>query len=117
MVLVDGLTGINKVQNVLILTKFSILRCDVLKETGIMVRDPAVQIMNAIKNIDPEKPAVRFVLYGRNGVGKSITLSHMTHFGHNEGFITMTFSQVTEIVLILSRYIFLSDKEMADKVL
>ena len=36
----------------------------------------------------------RFVVYGRPGCGKSVTLSHLTHFGHSEGFITMTFSQV-----------------------
>ena len=85
-----------------------------------MVRDPAVQIINTIKNIDMEKPAVRFVLYGRNGVGKSITLAHMTHFGHNEGFITMTFSQVTKLTFILSTIIliiFFLDKEMVDKIL
>ena len=46
------------------------------------------------RNLDLEKPAVRFVLYGRPGCGKSITLSHLTHFGHSQGFITMTFSQI-----------------------
>ena len=62
-----------------------------------MVRDPAIQIINTVKNIDLEKPAVRFVLYGRTGCGKSITLAHVTHFGHNQGFITMTFSQVSRL--------------------
>ena len=46
------------------------------------------------RNLDLEKPAVRFVLYGRPGCGKSITLSHLTQFGHSQGFITMTFSQI-----------------------
>ena len=36
----------------------------------------------------------RFVLYGRPGCGKSVTLSHLTHYGHSAGFITMTFSQI-----------------------
>lgn len=69
-------------------------RCSSLKETGIMVRDPAVQIINSIRHLDLEKPAVRFVLYGRPGCGKSISLSHLTHYGHSQGFITMTFSQI-----------------------
>jgi len=69
-------------------------RCHFLRETGIMVRNPAVQIINCIKNMDFDKPALRFVLYGRKGCGKSITLAHMTHYGHQEGFITMTFSQI-----------------------
>jgi len=69
-------------------------RCAVLQETAIMVRNPAIQIMNCIKNSDLSKPAVRYLLYGRAGVGKSITLAHITHFGHQEGFITLTMSQI-----------------------
>ena len=64
------------------------------RETGIMVRNPAVQIINCVNNWDLEKPALRFMLYGRPGCGKSITLSHITHYGHSQGFITMTFSQI-----------------------
>ena len=59
-----------------------------------MVRNPAVQIINCVNNWDLEKPALRFMLYGRPGCGKSITLAHMTHYGHSQGFITMTFSQI-----------------------
>ena len=40
----------------------------------------------------------RFVLYGRPGCGKSVTLSHLTHYGHSAGFITMTFSQIKKWV-------------------
>ena len=69
-------------------------RCSVVKETAIMVREPAVQIINSIENYDHSKPALRFVLYGRNGCGKSLTLSHLTHYGHSAGYITMTFSQI-----------------------
>jgi len=69
-------------------------RCSTLQETAIMVRDPALQIMNCIKNTDLSNPAVRYMLYGRPGCGKSITLAHLTHFGHQEGFITMTMSQI-----------------------
>ena len=38
-------------------------RCNVMRETGIMVREPAVQIINCVKAMDLERPAVRFVLY------------------------------------------------------
>jgi len=69
-------------------------RCSVLRETAIMVREPAVQILNCIDNYDLSKPALRFVLYGRTGCGKSVTLSHLTHYGHSAGFITLTFSQI-----------------------
>jgi small subunit ribosomal protein S29 len=69
-------------------------RCNILQETVIMVRDPALQIINCIKNSDLSNPAVRYLVYGRPGCGKSITLAHLTHFGHQEGFITLTMSQV-----------------------
>jgi len=69
-------------------------RCNTLQETAIMVREPAVQIINCIKQSDLNNPAIRYVLYGRPGCGKSITLAHLTHYGHSEGYITMTFSQI-----------------------
>ena len=34
-------------------------RCSVLRETAIMVREPAVQILNCIDNYDLSKPALR----------------------------------------------------------
>jgi len=69
-------------------------RCNVFNETAIMIRSPALQIMNCIKNCDLDKPAVRYLLFGRHGCGKSITLAHLTHFGHQEGFIVMTFGLI-----------------------
>lgn len=65
-----------------------------------MVREPAVQIINCIKQSDLNDPAIRYVLYGRPGCGKSITLAHLTHYGHSEGYITMTFSQVCIFCII-----------------
>jgi len=69
-------------------------RCNTLQETAIMVRNPAIHIMNCIKNSDLNNPAVRYLVYGMPGCGKSITLAHLTHFGHQEGFITLTMSQI-----------------------
>ena len=34
-----------------------------MRETGIMVREPAVQIINCVKALDLERPAVRYVVY------------------------------------------------------
>lgn len=64
-------------------------RCNKLEDTAIMVRDPAVQIINCIKNSDLSKPCNRYVLYGRLGCGKSITLSHILHFGHVDGWVVL----------------------------
>ena len=46
------------------------------------------------KASDLSRPAVRYLLYGRPGCGKSISLAHLTHFGHSQGFLTLTFSQL-----------------------
>ncbi|XP_075158776.1 mitochondrial ribosomal protein S29 [Haematobia irritans] len=56
-------------------------------ETCLMIRQPGLEIINYIKNTDFTKPAVRYVLYGENGVGKSLTLAHIIHYGHQNGFV------------------------------
>lgn len=56
-------------------------------ETCLMIRQPALEIMHYIKASNLSKPAVRYVIYGDNGVGKSLTLSHILHFGLQQGFV------------------------------
>lgn len=56
-------------------------------QTCIMVRKPFLEVKNYIETVDYSKPAVRIVLYGKPGFGKSITLTHILHYGHNAGFM------------------------------
>lgn len=56
-------------------------------EVCLMVRQPALEVINYIQNTDFTKPAVRYVLYGENGVGKSLTMAHVIHYGHQNGFL------------------------------
>lgn len=56
-------------------------------EACIMVRQPALEVINYIQNTDFSKPVVRYVLYGENGVGKSLTMAHVIHYGHQNGFL------------------------------
>lgn len=56
-------------------------------EACIMVREPAIDIINCIKTLDLTKPCVRFVLYGKMGTGKSLTMAHVLHYGFNTGFL------------------------------
>lgn len=56
-------------------------------ESCLMVRQPALEIMTYIKNSDLQKPTVRYVIYGENGVGKSLTLAHLLHYGYQNGYI------------------------------
>ena len=60
---------------------------DVLHETAIMIRRPALQLMQAIRETDLEQPLRRFIVSGRAGSGRSFTLTHLTHFGHKANFI------------------------------
>lgn len=56
-------------------------------ENCLMVREPAVDLINCLKSIDYSKGTVRFVLYGKQGSGKSLTLAHILHYGHLAGYI------------------------------
>lgn len=57
-------------------------------ESCIMIRQPAVEVINYIKqSVSPDKPAIRYVLHGENGAGKSLSLAHILHFGYSAGFL------------------------------
>lgn len=56
-------------------------------EMCIMVRAPAVEIINYLNNTDFTKPANRFVLYGRRGAGKTTQLLHLLHYGRVNDFV------------------------------
>lgn len=56
-------------------------------EACIMVRSPALELLQYIKNTDLTKPAVRYVLYGDNGVGKTLTMAHVLHYGALNDFL------------------------------
>ncbi|KAH8269637.1 hypothetical protein KR018_011372 [Drosophila ironensis] len=50
-------------------------------EACLMVRNPALELLGYIKNADLSKPVVRYVLYGENGTGKTLTMAHVLHYG------------------------------------
>lgn len=56
-------------------------------ETCLMVREPALEVIEYIKSSDLSKPTVRYVLYGDDGVGKSLTMAHILHYGYQNGFL------------------------------
>ncbi|ALC40512.1 mRpS29 [Drosophila busckii] len=56
-------------------------------EACLMVRQPALELLNYIKNADLSKPAVRYVIYGDNGVGKTLTMAHVLHYGSLNDFL------------------------------
>lgn len=57
-------------------------------EVCLLIRQPAVEMIKFIEaSVSVAKPVNRYVLYGPNGVGKSLTLAHLLHYGHTAGFI------------------------------
>lgn len=56
-------------------------------ENCLMVRQPALDIINVLKAIDYSKATIRFALYGKQGSGKTLTLAHILHYAHEAGFL------------------------------
>ncbi|XP_011300119.1 28S ribosomal protein S29, mitochondrial, partial [Fopius arisanus] len=50
-------------------------------ETCLLVREPALEIISCLNVTDYSKPINRYILYGENGSGKSLTLAHILHYG------------------------------------
>lgn len=69
------------------LPKSFALQTKTFTETCLMVREPAVEIINLLKNTDFNKPANRFVLYGKDGVGRSLVMAHVLHYGLVNDFL------------------------------
>lgn len=62
-------------------------QCDVFQETCIMVRKPALEVLDYIKNANYDHPVLRIILYGEMGVGKTLTLAHALHACATQGWI------------------------------
>lgn len=56
-------------------------------ESCLMVRKPAIELMHYIQQSDLSKATIRYVLYGKNGTGKSLTLAHLLHYGYEQEFV------------------------------
>nr|CAG4647891.1 EOG090X05V1 [Moina brachiata]SVE93001.1 EOG090X05V1 [Moina brachiata] len=60
---------------------------ETLNELSIMVRKPSVEVINHLKATNFAAPANRYVLYGKPGTGKSLTLAHVLHYGASSDFV------------------------------
>nr|CAG4649320.1 EOG090X05V1 [Scapholeberis mucronata]SVE93606.1 EOG090X05V1 [Scapholeberis mucronata] len=58
-----------------------------LNELCLMIRKPSVELINYIKNTNFDAPVPRFVLYGKTGTGKSLSLAHVLHYGSKNRFV------------------------------
>ncbi|KAI4874823.1 hypothetical protein NFI96_023754, partial [Prochilodus magdalenae] len=58
-------------------------------EACVMVRQPALELISYLKRADYSQPAVRYVLYGETGCGKTLSLCHALHFCSTQGWIVL----------------------------
>ncbi|XP_025853050.1 small ribosomal subunit protein mS29 isoform X1 [Vulpes vulpes] len=57
-----------------------IMQVKTFNEACLMVRKPALELLHYLKNTNFAHPAVRYVLYGEKGTGKTLSLCHVVHF-------------------------------------
>lgn len=69
------------------LPKKFVTQTKTFNETCIMIRQPAIELINYLNNTDYNKPVNRYVLYGDDGVGRSLVLAHLLHYGFVNDFI------------------------------
>ncbi|KAL1140536.1 hypothetical protein AAG570_000466, partial [Ranatra chinensis] len=55
-------------------------------ETCIMVRKPALEVIDNINRTDFNRPVIRYLFYGKPGCGKSCSLMHCLHYAYLKGF-------------------------------
>nr|KAF6413062.1 death associated protein 3 [Molossus molossus] len=57
-----------------------VMQMKTFNEACLMVRKPALELLHHLKNTNFAHPAVRYVLYGEKGTGKTLSLCHIIHF-------------------------------------
>ncbi|NXE84538.1 RT29 protein, partial [Cochlearius cochlearius] len=58
-------------------------------EACLMVRRPALELFAYLKSSNFAHPAVRYVIYGEKGTGKTMTLCHVIHYCARQGWLVL----------------------------
>jgi len=56
-------------------------------EAAFMVRSPFLEIRDCLTNTDMSQPIRRYLLYGKRGAGKTMTLNSLIHYGSSAGYM------------------------------
>lgn len=56
-------------------------------ECCVMVRKPALEVMSYLQTANYSTPVIRYLLYGRVGAGKTMTLAHLIHYASIDGWL------------------------------
>ncbi|NXR62591.1 RT29 protein, partial [Rhadina sibilatrix] len=58
-------------------------------EARVMVRRPALELLAYLKGTNLAHPAVRYLIYGERGTGKTMTLCHAVHYCWRQGWLVV----------------------------
>ncbi|XP_054035105.1 28S ribosomal protein S29, mitochondrial [Dryobates pubescens] len=58
-------------------------------EACLMVRKPALELFTYLQNSNLAHPAVRYLIYGERGTGKTMTLCHVVHYCMRQGWLVL----------------------------
>ncbi|XP_014666817.1 PREDICTED: 28S ribosomal protein S29, mitochondrial-like [Priapulus caudatus] len=64
-----------------------LIQLKTFQESCFMVRQPAFEVINYLKQSDYSNPAIRYVLYGKKGSGKTVSLAHIIHWCSQQGWL------------------------------
>ncbi|CAK9804458.1 28S ribosomal protein S29, mitochondrial [Anthophora quadrimaculata] len=59
----------------------------IFHEFSILIRKPAIELISYLEQTDYTKCINKYVLYGKLGAGKTITLLHLIHYGLTRNFV------------------------------
>ncbi|XP_074836982.1 small ribosomal subunit protein mS29 isoform X2 [Carettochelys insculpta] len=65
------------------------MQAKTFNETCVMVRKPAVELLGYLKSTNFAHPAVRYVIYGEKGTGKTMTLCHAVHYCAKQDWLVL----------------------------
>lgn len=65
------------------------LQVKTFNESCIMVRPPALELINYLKHTNVAHPAIRYVLYGEKSTGKTMALCHAIHYCSRQDWLIL----------------------------
>uniref|UniRef100_A0A0K0F5W4 Small ribosomal subunit protein mS29 n=1 Tax=Strongyloides venezuelensis TaxID=75913 RepID=A0A0K0F5W4_STRVS len=74
-----------------------IRQLDTFSECSWLIREPFFEILNKLSTVNKESLPLRFVLFGRFGTGKSITLYQLVHYAYTQKWVILNIKSVMDI--------------------
>ncbi|XP_068740785.1 small ribosomal subunit protein mS29-like isoform X1 [Montipora capricornis] len=72
------------------LTKKFQSECNLTGNTSLMIRRPALQVLSHLQEMPQDgSPPPKFIFYGSDGCGKSLSLAHVIHFCYSAGWFIL----------------------------